>query len=426
APSPRTASLTSGIGSRPMSSAVGWNWTNSISTSAAPARAASARPWPCAPSGLVVWRKRPPRPPVAMTTRSVWSASVPAGPAASTPMIRPSFMMSRRASTSSSTVIDGVRRTAATSARMISLPLRSPPAWMMRCRLCAASIPKKGPSSSPSKRTPCRISASIAPAADAVMRSTTRGSPSPSPAASVSTACSAGVSSLASAAAMPPWARPLAMPVPSGDLASTVTGSGARWSAVISPARPAPITTGWPARCEAEFMTASDREHALDRAARAIGDGGVDGDLALQRFERAADLRQRDPLHVRTKIAGSDEVDLWVLDRNVVAHRAFRHQHDAARPLGIDIACHRRGRAGEIRFGHYLGRAFRMRQHDDAGMRRAQLADLGGAEALMHLAMAGPGDDLDAGLGGNVARQILVRQHDHPGRAERFDDLLGV
>ena len=56
APSPRTASLTSGIGSQPASSAVGWNCTNSMSASTAPARAASAMPWPIAPSGLVVWR----------------------------------------------------------------------------------------------------------------------------------------------------------------------------------------------------------------------------------------------------------------------------------------------------------------------------------------------------------------------------------
>ena len=50
APSPRTASLTSGIGSQPASSAVGWNCTNSRSASAAPARAASISPWP--------WRRR--------------------------------------------------------------------------------------------------------------------------------------------------------------------------------------------------------------------------------------------------------------------------------------------------------------------------------------------------------------------------------
>ncbi len=55
APSPRTASLTSGIGRRrPTSSAVGWNCTNSRSASAAPARAASISPSPIAPAGLVL------------------------------------------------------------------------------------------------------------------------------------------------------------------------------------------------------------------------------------------------------------------------------------------------------------------------------------------------------------------------------------
>ncbi len=46
APSPRRASVASGAGSRPMSMAVGWNWTNSGSAIWAPARAARPRPSP--------------------------------------------------------------------------------------------------------------------------------------------------------------------------------------------------------------------------------------------------------------------------------------------------------------------------------------------------------------------------------------------
>ena len=64
-----------------------------------------------------------------------------------------------------------------------------------------------------------------------------------------------------------------------------------------------------------------------------------------------------------------------------------------------------------------------MGEHDDAGMVLAQLADVVGGEALVHLAMALPGDDLDLGLGGDVLRQIFVRQHDDALDAERLDDL---
>ena len=54
APSPRSASVASGAGSRPTMIAVGWNWTNSGSAITAPARAAIASPRPLASAGLVV------------------------------------------------------------------------------------------------------------------------------------------------------------------------------------------------------------------------------------------------------------------------------------------------------------------------------------------------------------------------------------
>ena len=87
-----TASETRKLGRPGMARAVGWNWTNSISISSAPARQARARPLPVAPSGLVVWAKSRPTPPVASTTplaarrtvRPLWSAwrpgSGPPGP----------------------------------------------------------------------------------------------------------------------------------------------------------------------------------------------------------------------------------------------------------------------------------------------------------------------------------------------------------
>ena len=85
-----------------------------------------ARPWPNDPRGFVVWRNNPPMPPVASTTRLVGSSTGPVADAASTPLTVPSTTISRRASKPSSTVIEGVCRTAAASARMISLPVPSP------------------------------------------------------------------------------------------------------------------------------------------------------------------------------------------------------------------------------------------------------------------------------------------------------------
>ncbi len=60
---------------------------------------------------------------------------------------------------------------------------------------------------------------------------------------SVSTAWSSGWSSSPMAAAMPPCAQAVAASRPRSALASSVTGTGARRSAVASPATPPPITT---------------------------------------------------------------------------------------------------------------------------------------------------------------------------------------
>ena len=71
APSPRTASVTSGRWPRspgPVHSTVGWNCMNSTSARAAPARSAIASPSPVATPGLVVAAYRWPAPPVASTT----------------------------------------------------------------------------------------------------------------------------------------------------------------------------------------------------------------------------------------------------------------------------------------------------------------------------------------------------------------------
>src|SRR5260221_3239884 len=67
-------------------------------------------------------------------------------------------------------------------------------------------------------------------------------------------------------------------------------------------------------------------------------------------------------------------------------------------------------------------------QHGDAGMGRAQFADVLGREALVHLAMAHPGDDLDLDLGRDVAREIFVGDHDrseeHTSELQSHSDLV--
>jgi hypothetical protein len=54
-----------------------------------------------------------------------------------------------------------------------------------------------------------------------------------------------------------------------------------------------------------------------------------------------------------------------------------------------------------------------MRQDNDAGVLIADRTDFGRSEALVHLAMAGPADDLDACVGRDVLCEVFVGQHDH-------------
>ena len=79
------------------------------------------------------------------------------------------------------------------------------------------------------------------------------------------------------------------------------------------PGQAAADDDGAPARSERIVSIASslaDRQHALDGAAGAVGDGGIDRHLVLHGLERAADLGQGDALHVRAEIAGPHEVDV--------------------------------------------------------------------------------------------------------------------
>src|SRR3954471_21134090 len=118
----------------------------------------------------------------------------------------------------------------------------------------------------------------------------------------------------------------------------------------------------------------------------------------LHLLQRHTDLRQGDALHVWAEVARPNEGYRGVLHGEIVAHRAFGDQCDPCRLLRRDEVAHHRRRAGEISFGDDIRWAFWVGQHDQTWVFQAKLADFGGREALMHHAMAGPGDDLDTGL----------------------------
>src|SRR4051794_19324198 len=87
----------------------------------------------------------------------------------------------------------------------------------------------------------------------------------------------------------------------------------------------------------------ADLEHALDRTTGRSNQNWVDRDLVLQPLQGATDVRKSDPLHVRAQIAGPHELDVWILQRDVVAHRALGHEHHAGgAPLAYIV--HHRGR----------------------------------------------------------------------------------
>ena len=129
APSPRTASVIRKP-SRPRrpATAVGWNWTNSRSASAAPAARASSRPEPKEPGGLVVRDHSAAAPPVARTTaraaerRGRRREHAGAAPVAS--VEQPRARARPRAPRS-----PGARRRSADSSRRMRRPVALPPAW---------------------------------------------------------------------------------------------------------------------------------------------------------------------------------------------------------------------------------------------------------------------------------------------------------
>ena len=143
-------------------------------------------------------------------------------------------------------------------------------------------------------------------------------------------------------------------------------------------------------------------------------------------FQRPADLRQSDPFHMWAEIAWLYEIHRRMVDRNVIRHRAFRQQYDPGWLLASHIIRHVRGGASEVGFRDDLGRAFRMRQNDHAGIIGAQGAHFSRGETFMDFAVACPGYDFDVGLGGDVLGEVFIGKHDDLGHTKRFHDSLRV
>src|SRR5262245_33373698 len=110
--------------------------------------------------------------------------------------------------------------------------------------------------------------------------------------------------------------------------ASTSACSGTIASVVMSPARPrssskAARTIGSMIRRNATAgLRSAQLQHALDGAACPRCDRRLNGNLMGHGFERVADLRQGDALHVRAQIAGPHKFEIGVLQSDIVAHRA--------------------------------------------------------------------------------------------------------
>ena len=244
APSPRSASDSRKRGVPGTVITVGWNWTNSRSLTAAPARQPRATPSPVAIGGLVVSRKMRPAPPVA---RSVADARTSAARRvvhvartdADAVARRRDRWRGRRAR--SRTPAQAAARSHST--RPISRPVASR-AWSTRLTLCAPSRPSENAPSAPrSNAAPQSASSATRAGPSSTSTRTASGRHRPSPAAIVSAPCSAGESSRPTAAAMPPWAYPVLLSSGRSALVSTSTDpAAASETAARRPATPLPMT----------------------------------------------------------------------------------------------------------------------------------------------------------------------------------------
>src|SRR5437867_2595597 len=131
-------------------------------------------------------------------------------------------------------------------------------------------------------------------------------------------------------------------------------------------------------------------------------------------------LRQRNALHVRAEVARTNEFDLRVLDRDIVAHGALRDHDDAPRAAFADVPDHPRGGPDKIGLCQDIRRTFRMRENLDAWILPAEDAQFIGRETLMHFTAPSPENDLHVRLGRDVTAEILVGKENHPSGSERL------
>ena len=134
--------------------------------------------------------------------------------------------------------------TAAISARSISAPVASPPAWAIRLRWCPPSrVSASAPAASRSNSAPRAISLATSSGPSLTRTRTASSMHSPAPATRVSSMCCCTVSPSAWTEAMPPWAQ-CVEPADSSSLVTTMTRPRFRHSsAAVSPAMPEPTTT---------------------------------------------------------------------------------------------------------------------------------------------------------------------------------------
>ena len=202
---------------------------------------------------------------------------------------------------------------------------------------------------------------------------------------------SSGSSSAPTAAARPPCAQSARRLGAKRRLATATTTGTRRQAQRRHQARrcPPPMMTMRPSSvCRPALTAPASARRRVARARRSRDRWSP----RAHRLQRAPDIGERDPLHVRAEIARPHEFDVGMTRRRHCRSSNIRSAaRRAAGLLRADICRHLRRRAGEIGFVDDLGRALGMGEHDDAGMVLAQTRRTSArAEALVHLAVRRP------------------------------------
>ena len=231
---------------------------------------------------------------------------------------------------------DRGRASLARAARVRKSPRRRRRRSHARCG--RANAPPRGPAPACRRcrgRTARQAAAGrrCGPGASRATRSTTADRTGPRPPPSCRRHGDCQLSPSPTAAAMPPCAQALEPDRPGLVPASTRQGMGASFRAVNRPAMPAPkisapsVSTILSMRFMFQAFTASMR--SIGAFARAATSAGTITSWVMV-CKAVQNAVQRDALHVRAEIAGPHEFHVRILDRDIVAHRAFGDHHHAA------------------------------------------------------------------------------------------------